>query len=206
MNSVFMFCAVLGGTIIVCQFVLTLVGFGGGDADMDADLDDLAGGAHVESPEGHDAGGHHGSTWLFSVLSFRTLVAAMTFFGLGGLLAESMQAGRPAQLVVGLILGGAAMIGVHKIMQMFYRLSEDGTVRIQRAVGLNGTVYVPIPANRAGTGKIQLSLQNRLMEYPAVTANGDALATGAKVVVISVVGTDTLEVAPVEEPAEVHAA
>ncbi len=210
MSAIFMFCAVVGGTILVCQFVLTLVGFGGHGLHFGTDGTDvghdLGGVDHADSPDGHDAHGHHGSTWLFSVISIRTLIAATTFFGLGGLLAQSLEARPLQQLVVGLVMGGAAMVGVHKLMGLFYRLSEDGTIKIQRAVGLNGTVYVPIPANKSGSGKVHLSLQNRLMEYAAVTANGEKLATGAKVLVVDIVGADTLEVAPIEEPAESHAA
>lgn len=212
MSTMFMVCAVIGGTILVCQFVLMLVGLGGDDAHFEAHGGGDAGHAleglehDVDSPDGHDAHGHHGSTWLFSIISVRTLVAATTFFGIGGLLAESLQAGPPLQLFSGVLLGGAAMISVHKLMGLMHRLSEDGTVRIQRAVGLNGTVYVPIPANKSGSGKIHLNLQNRLMEYAAVTANGEKLTTGSPIVVVGVVGDDILEVAPAEKPVEQHAA
>src|SRR5688572_5553518 len=96
MSTIFMFFAVVGGTILVCQFVLTCVGFGhdahGGDHGGGADHDAGSLDHDVSSTDGHDAHGHHGSTWLFSVISIRTMIAATTFFGLGGLLAQSMQA------------------------------------------------------------------------------------------------------------------
>lgn len=208
MTTVFLFCAVIGGTILVCQFILTLFGFAGDDlhgSDIDVSHD-VHGSGETASPDGHDAHGQHGSTWLFSIVSVRTLVAASTFFGLGGLLAESLAARPAIQLGSGLAMGFAAMLGVHKVLQLMHRLSEDGTVKIQRAVGLKGTVYVPIPANKLGSGKVHVNLQDRLMEYAAVTANGEKLATGAPVIVVSVVGSDTLEVAPVEPSAEQHAA
>jgi hypothetical protein len=199
MNAFFVICAVAGGTILICQFVMMLVGVGG-------DLTDLGGGdGHIElgghdvdvsSPDGHDALGHHGSTWLFGVLSFRTLVAAATFFGLGGLAAGSLGQGSLVQGLAAMASGVAAMYVVHAVLTLFAKLAEDGTVRITRAVGSEATVYLPIPPNRTGTGKIHLSLQHRLMEYPAVTGNGEKLAAGSKVVVTGVVGTDTLEVAP----------
>jgi hypothetical protein len=129
-------------------------------------------------------------------LSFRTLVAAATFFGLGGLAGESLHQPPVIQVVIALASGVAAMYLVHGVLVFFRRLVEDGTVRIARAVGSEGTVYLTIPPNRSGIGKIHLNLQRRLMEYPAVTAHGEKLATGAKVVVTGVVGTDTLEVAP----------
>jgi hypothetical protein len=64
-----------------------------------------------------------------------------------------------------------------------------------RTVGQCGTVYLPIPGQKSGRGKVQINLQNRTMEYPAVTAQ-DSLPTGSKVVVVGVIGSDTIEVLP----------
>ena len=61
-------------------------------------------------------------------------------------------------------------------------------------MGKTGTVYLTIPGNRAGAGKVQLNLQNRTVEYQAVTSQ-EALPNGAKIVVTSVVSRDTVEVA-----------
>jgi len=207
MTSVFLFCAVVGGTVLVCQFVLTLVGLGG-HSDVPDDLSaDVPHDFHGMSPgDGHSDGAHgdghaaqtHLSSWLFGVVSFRTLVAAATFFGLTGLAVESAQ-GADQRLGVQLLLAGAAgaaaMYGVHWIMQTIGRLGEDGTVRVQRAIGQEATVYVPIPAARSHAGKVQLKLQNRLVEYEAVTAGAEKLATGVKVRVVGLSG-NTLEVEP----------
>ena len=75
------------------------------------------------------------------------------------------------------------------------RLRADGTARIDRAVGTTGTVYLRVPSARAGAGKVHLALQNRTVEYRAVTA-GDELPTGKPIKVVAVVGADTVEVEP----------
>ena len=62
-------------------------------------------------------------------------------------------------------------------------------------VNHNGTVYLRIPAHRAGSGKVTVELRDRTMEYEAITSD-DELLTGAKVVVTGVVGPDTVEVEP----------
>lgn len=202
LSWLFLICAVVGGTVLVCQFVLTLVGLGGDHADFAHDVphDFSAGEAHFEAehggdPAGHDAQGHHGSSWLFGVMSFRTLVAAATFFGLVGYAAEQAGQRMPVQLVLAVAAGIGAMYGVHWIVRSMGRLAEDGTVRVRAALGQEGTVYVPIPAAKAQAGKVQLKLQNRLVEYEAVTSGGERLATGTKVRVIGVSG-NTLEVEP----------
>jgi membrane protein implicated in regulation of membrane protease activity len=197
LSWLFLICAVVGGTVLVCQFVLTLVGLGGDHADFSHDVphDFSAGDTHGGDAAGHDAHGDHGSSWLFGVISFRTLIAAATFFGLVGYAAESAGLAMGPQLVLAVAAGIGAMYGVHWIVRSMGRLAVDGTVRVRAALGQEGTVYVPIPAAKAQAGKIQLKLQNRLVEYEAVTGGAERLATGTRVRVIGIIG-NTLEVEP----------
>lgn len=210
MSSAFMICAIFGGTILLCQLILTLTGLGGheagadghGGADFVHDVAHAAGhDAHAgQGADGADHAPQHLSTWLFGVISFRTLVAATTFFGLGGMAAYSASLHPVNQLAIALACAVSAMLLVHWLMMLLYRLGEDHTVRTSHAVGHEGTVYLPIPGGRAGPGKVQLPLHGRVMEYGAVTSNPAELPTGARVVVVGVVGGNTLEVAPVQEP------
>ena len=210
METVFIICAAVGGTILVVQFLLALVGLGGHAFDLNVSTDighDFGGDFHGDTggdagfhgdqaggDAGHDSqAGHHGSTWLFGVLSFRTIVAALAFFGLGGLAAQSANVSTPIVLAVAFGAGAAALFAVYWMMRTLYSLQAEGNVRIRRAVGQHGNVYLRIPANRSGSGKIQFNLQNRTMEYLAVTS-GPELPTGAKVVVVGVINPTTLEV------------
>src|SRR6266542_2153923 len=149
-EMVYLTCALAGGTLLVCQFLLGLLGLG--------DHHDAVGDHDVHDAGGHDAHGHgdHDShnSW---------------FVG--------------------------ALFGVAYLMRSLHRLKADGTVRIERAVGQNGTVYLTIPAQKAGVGKVTLSLQNRTVEYQAVTPH-QQLPTGSKIVVTAVLGPDTVEVVP----------
>jgi membrane protein implicated in regulation of membrane protease activity len=195
----FIFCAVVGGTVLICQFVLTVLGLSGdhsldGGHDFGGHSADAVG-AHGAESEGHDAAGQHGSSWLFAMISFRTLVAAAAFFGLVGLAAQSAGQAVGIQLLLGLLAGLGAMYGVHSLVRSMGRLGEDGTQRVQAALGQEGTVYVPIPPAKSQAGKIQLKLQNRLVEYEAITSSADRLATGTRVRVVAVAG-NRLEVEP----------
>jgi hypothetical protein len=181
---------------------MTLLGMGDADGDFDA--------GHGHDFGGHDAGhhgaGHHDhaghtkdfSTWLFGVITFRTVVAALTFFGLAGKASIAAGFGPFMTLLIAAGSGVAAMYGVHFLMQLLYNLRADGTVQIERAVGLSGTVYLTVPGGGAGVGKVHVNLQNRIVEYQASTPR-DRLPTGAKVVVTRVIGPDTLEVEPLGE-------
>ena len=207
METIFLFFAVVGGTVLVCQFVLTLMGLGS-DGDIPDDLPDdvphdLGGVGHDLPHDAHAGDGHaahgHDSSWLFGIISFRTLVAAFAFFGLGGLTAHGAGSSRWVELLVALVSGAVAMFAVHGLMKMLGKLGEDATVRIHKALGQEGTVYVPIAAHKERAGKVQLKLQNRLMEYEAITG-GEKLPTGARVRVVAIRG-NTLEVEPAAQPA-----
>lgn len=175
-------CAVIGGTILLIQFVMTLIG-------MD-DVDDVP----DDAPDADPASAEDGHTsHVFGVLSFRTIVAAITFFGLTGLAMSSSGARAELTFVVALAAGVAAMYGVWWLMQLLVRLKSDGTARVERAIGKTGTVYLRIPGARAGQGKVTVNLQNRTVEYRAVT-DRDELPTGASIVVTAVVDADTVEV------------
>jgi hypothetical protein len=210
MTAVFSACALLGGTLLVCQTLLSLIGLGGDHA-----FGDDIGGHDVG---GHDFGGHetagsggpttagndvehHGSTAFFGIITFRTVVAAMTFFGLTGLAAESSQFSTAASLAMAVGAGIAAMYSVHWMMSQLARLRADGSVRIDHAVGKIGTVYLKIPGHLGGAGKINVNLQNRTVELSAWTENME-LPTGASVVVTRIVGPDSVEVLASSIPAE----
>jgi membrane protein implicated in regulation of membrane protease activity len=136
------------------------------------------------------------------MLSFRSVTAALTFFGLAGLAAQSANASVVIVLLVAVAAGLAALYSVYRLMRWLSTLSSDGTVRVQRAIGHQGTVYLRIPGHNAGTGKIQIVLQSRTVELLATTG-GDPLPAGARVLVVDVLTPNTVAVAPALEPEQI---
>jgi hypothetical protein len=134
------------------------------------------------------------------MLSLRTVVAGLTFFGLGGLASNASGAHPLGSLSIAAVSGFAALYLVGWAMRTLMRLRADGTVHIENAVGQTAVVYLTIPGHRAGKGKITVTLQNRTMEYEAETEH-DTLPTDTLVHVVAVAGPDTVEVAPAPEPA-----
>ncbi len=210
MQTLFLICAVGGGTLMVCQFLLTVVGFGG-DADHGGGVGhgDLGHGGldHADIDHGDvdhgDAVQHQGGAWLFQIITFRTVVAAVTFFGTSGMacLAADLPLGQT--LLVSLAAGFLAMLSVFWMMQSMHRFNYDGTMRIDQSVGKQGTVYTSIPASNGGTGKIQISIQDQVVELTAMTTSAQPLRPGTQVVVVSVMSGNAVEVAPLSETAEV---
>ena len=195
METVYLVCAILGGTLMLCQFVLTLIGLGG-HHEIGGDHDGDAGAPHQDVGHHHEPGHSDENAWFFKLLTFRTIVAAVLFFGLAGLGASARIAEPPLlPLLIAVAAGGAAMVVVAWVMQALAKLQSDGSVRIERAVGAPATVYLTIPAQKGGAGKVQVKVQNRLMEYQAITSQLQELPTGASVVVVGVVSPGTVEVA-----------
>jgi membrane protein implicated in regulation of membrane protease activity len=132
------------------------------------------------------------------MLSFRAVVAALAFFGLAGLAGDSAKLPTPATLLIAVGAGLAAMYGVYWVMRGLQSVQAEGTARIERAVGKIGTVYLRIPAEESESGKIQIDLQNRTMEYLAMTS-GPEIPTGAEVEVVGVISPTTVSVRAIGE-------
>jgi hypothetical protein len=180
MTTFFLLCAALGGGVLVVQLLLGLLGVvdAGGDVDVG---------------DGHDGGHGHLASEGLDLMSVRALSAGVAFFGLGGLAGLATPLGLFAAIPLALIAGTAAMFGTAVAMRWMLGFDDDGTVSIHGAVGATGTVYLTIPGERKGAGKVTLTLQNRIVEYQAVTSDA-LLPTGAPIMVVDVVGPDTVHV------------
>jgi hypothetical protein len=190
METLYLYCAAIGVALLLGQLLLSLVGLshhldlGGGHTG------DFHGGDHGDSDG--DRGGH----WYVGILSFRAVVSALSVFGLVGLGADRLlDPPAPARaFIIALSAGGAMMYAVGWMLRMAYGLRSDGTVHIERTVGLPGRTYLTIPAHKSGAGKVTVKVQGRIMEYTAMTG-GDEIPTGTAVVVLGVLTPQSVEVA-----------
>ena len=206
--------------VLLIQTALSLFGLGGGhdldgdhdldhdfdhdlDHDFDHDLDhdfdhDLDHDTDHDTDHDHDhdadhgESGHHGlSLHLFSL---RSVIAFLAVFGWGSLAVS--RAGHPmiAALIVGLVLGNLAMLAVSFVMAWFVSMQSNGAIDLRNAVGLPGTVYLPIPAARSGQGKVNVLLQERFVECDAVSDEETPISTGESVIVVGVTNEQQLVV------------
>jgi hypothetical protein len=176
MQTFFLTCAILGGGILLLQLVLGAIGI----------IDD---GAEFH----HDGHGHEQVEGGLNLLTVRAISAGVGFFGIGGMAGLTTPLGLLAAIPLGFVLGVAAMFATAILTRWMLTLEDDGSVSIDRAVGSMGVVYLAIPGERNGSGKVHLTLQNRTVEYNAVTSQ-TALPTGAPIIVVDVVGPDTVAV------------
>lgn len=193
LNPLFFYCAVLGGGVMLLQLALTLLGMddgGLGDVVDSAGID--LGDMDVDVDATTDSSGY----WFFEMLSLRTLSAAAAFFGLAGKLSFASGLSPHVALLLALVAGYLSMYAVYWLFKQIFKMEVSGHQRIQKALGLVGQVYVPI--DPGATGKVHLDMQNRTVEYAAVSDLAERLATGAKVVVTEIVSSDTVKVEPAD--------
>lgn len=196
MESVYFYSAVIAGVLLAGQVVLSLIGLG-----HDLDVDDIPDG-DVDLDVGDHDFGHfdHGGGWFAGMLSFRAITAAVAVFGLVGLAARQRFAPLSAFLIA-LVAGGGVLYGVGWLLRMVYRLRSEGNVRIQRAVGQTATVYLTIPEQNFGAGKVTVTVQGRTMNYRAMTA-GEQLPSATPVVIKRVISPGVVEVVKLAEAPE----
>lgn len=152
--------------IFLIQAVLTFMGVDASDglnADFNADFTD------------GDAS--------FQLFSFRNLINFLLGFSWTGIVFY----GVIDNVVLLLILSfgvGLGFVGIFwVIIKQLVKLSEDNSFNIQKTVGLTGDVYITIPGQRRGKGKVQISVQGAFHELDAIT-EFQTLASGTPVKVV----------------------
>lgn len=179
--------SIIFSVLFVIQFVLSLVGL---DFDHDADHDvDFSADADHDLSVDHD----------FTILSVRSFIAFFTFFGWTGVLILRGGGSSLSAIALGSLAGFVSMLIVGYIMYLFTKLQQDGTLDFDNAIFEEGEVYLSIPANEEGSGKIHIELQGSLRELPARSRDGVAIKTGTKIRVVEVLEDHTLIVEPVNK-------
>jgi len=187
METVYLGCAVAGGTVLLIQTALLL--FGHGDADHAGDVGPVDVG-HADSGESHDTDSG------MSLLSVRTVAAFLAFFGLAGW--GGLRAGWSpmASAGAGLGAGTVMLFAVAWLFSLQRKLTAQGNLEPARAVGLSARVYLRVPPANSGKGKIHVVIQGRTAELAAFTRAERELPTGSEVRVVRQVTPDTFEVEP----------
>ena len=184
--------------VFVIQTVMTFLG-AAGDTDFDINSDfsgeapgDIADGSvDVGADVGGDSDAVHPSTGM-NLLTFRNFINFLIGFGWTAiLLKDSVPAIAPRMLIA--ILVGVALVAI--VMLLFKWLTDmqqSGNINVfKSAVDCEGTVYLTIPGERAGEGKVQITINNAVREYAAVT-DGPTLKTGTRIRVVEAVSANTL--------------
>ncbi len=187
-GQIFALIAIPSTLVLVVQTLLLLFGIGGDD--IDADGIDLTGNGVADTP---GDGGGDGMT-MFSI---RGIMAMAAVGGWSGLVMHEAGIALPVTIILALAFGFMALVLIAWLMKISEKLQASGNIVIGYAVGKVGTVYIPIPEKMKGSGKINITLQERFLEVDAVTNAERKLATGESVRVVATDENGMVVVEPV---------
>lgn len=183
-QQIFALIALPSTVLIVIQTVLLLIGIGG-ESDTDVDVDDVDG---IDLPDDGLA--------IFSVRGILSMLCITGWVAVA-LLETSLPAG--VSIGIAIACGIATLIGMAYLMRAVNRLQSSGNIDIGNCIGKIGEVYIPIPSSGNGSGKVNLTVQEKFSEFTAITTSGEPLKTGAFVRVVAVSESGVLVVEPIEK-------
>ena len=162
--------------IFVIQTVMTFLGLGDHDADFDLDTSD---GSFDADPS-------------MNLLTFRNLVNFCMGFGWTAVLMHEKIQSNALLIIISVIVGVLLVTAVMWIFKWLSGMQQTGNIDVHKsAVGCEGKVYLTIPGERKGEGKVQITINNAVREYDAVT-DGETIPTGKAIKVTEVINDYTL--------------
>lgn len=164
--QVFWYIALPASLIFIVQTILTFIGAGSGDADgVDTDFD------------GGDA--------PFQLFSFRNLINFLQGFGWTGISFYNSIQNAVLLIIVSLVVGCLFVLLFFVIIRQLMKLSENNSFEASKTLNMSAEVYTPIPAQKGGTGKVQVSYGGSVHELEAMTEQ-ERIATGSQVKIVRI--------------------
>lgn len=168
MLRTFWFMAIPTSVIFIIQSIMTFIGLDASDG-IDADFDgDLANG---------DGG--------FQIFSLRNLINFLLGFSWTGVSFFDSFENKGFLIALSIVVGLVFVSLFFIIIKQLMKLAEDNTFRLEETVGLNAQVYLSIPENKNGKGKILISVRGSTHELDAMT-EGERIESNATVKVVRI--------------------
>jgi hypothetical protein len=186
-EKVYWIIAIPSTVLLLVQIVMTLSGGEGDDVDADFDGD-------MDGDMDHDHG-DGGGGWQF--FTYKNVLGFFTLFGWTGLGFLQMGLGLFIAILFSSVAGLIMMSLMATLFYYISKLYQSGTMVIEHAVGQTGEVYLRIPPNREGHGKVQVQIQGNLREMDAITDDEKELPTGSIAQVLEIVNNQILLVTQV---------
>lgn len=165
----FWYIALASTSVFVIQTILTFMGSNsmeGVEADFDGNLDS--------------------DSAPFQMFSFRNLINFMLGFGWTGVAFYSLISNKILLIILACAVGVAFILMFFFLIKQILKLTEDNTFNIEKLIGKIGTVYLNIPPEKTGVGKVQVSLNGSVHELLAFTEASQMIKTNEAVKIVAV--------------------
>lgn len=127
------------------QTIMTFIGLGGAETDADTD--------------GGDSG-----NMPFELFTLRNLINFLLGFSWTGISLYHKIENKTILIGVAVIIGIAFVAVFFFLIKQILKLSEDNSFKIEDALNKTADVYLAIPENKSGKGKVQISVNGSFHE------------------------------------------
>lgn len=203
LKQIFYTIAVPATIILVIQSIMSMIGLSDLDTDLDgfdgidADgfdgLDGIDGFEDMDLLDGAETSGDSSFAGDFRIFTIRGIIAFFAIFGWTG----ATLAGKIFPIVVVLIALASGLLAMLIIGYLFYGmtlLQSSGNIRYENCIDEKGEVYLTIPPNNQGKGKVTIKVQERLIEVNAITYDEKPIKSGDNIVVVDILPDHTVVV------------
>ncbi len=170
----FWFIAIPASIIFALQTILTFFGADASDG-VDADFDsDLSG---TDAP--------------FQLFSFRNLINFLLGFSWTGISFYEIISNKTMLILISLLVGVLFVVVFFIIIKQIQKLAENNSFNLINTLNKTAEVYLTIPAEKSGKGKILISVNGSYHELDAVTEK-EEIKSGSIVKIIRIDNGDLL--------------
>jgi membrane-bound ClpP family serine protease len=175
-EKAYFYIALAGTLFFLLQSVFTFLDLGetfNFDSDFDGEMDTDMGFLGLSMP--------------FHLFTIRGIIGFIMLFGWAGLGFSKSGTSPLYTFLIALLSGFVMMLIIALIYYSISKLKEDGNENLQTSIGKEAQVYLTIPAESQGFGKIHLVMNGSLREYEAITMEKETIKSGEVVRVVRVV-------------------
>ncbi len=148
----FWFVAIPATLIFIIQTIMTFVGADSTDG-LEADFD----------------GNFDGADAPFQLFSLRNLINFLLGFSWTGISFYTLIENRLFLILLSVAVGILFVYLFFVIIKQVQKLAEDNSFKISNTLNKTAEVYLPIPKNKSGKGKIMISVNGAFHELDAMT-------------------------------------
>ncbi|MEN9639914.1 MAG: hypothetical protein RLZZ262_1783 [Bacteroidota bacterium] len=173
----FWFIAIPTSLIFLFQTIMTFTGADASDgveADFEGDLHE------VDAP--------------FQLFSLRNMINFLLGLSWAGISFFTTITNKPLLIGFSIVIGALFVYLFFIIIRQVQKLAEDNTFKISDTLNKTADVYLAIPENKKGKGKIMISVNGSVHELDAMTEN-DRIPSGTVVKVVKIENENILIVA-----------
>jgi hypothetical protein len=195
LKQIFYTIAVPATIILVIQSIMSIIGLSDFDIDLDGvdtdGFDGLDGIDDLDVMDISDTSGDSDFDGDFRFFTIRGMIAFFTIFGWSGA-ALAGHIHPVAVIVIALASGLLAMLIIGYLFYGMTLLQSNGNIRYENCIDKVGEVYLTIPPNKQGKGKVTVKVQERLTEVNAITYDEKPIKSGDNIKVVDILPDHTV--------------